>query len=197
MARLCSVTSLATASAPMTTPDAFLIGDRVSDTSMSRPVFGHTDRVVALDPFAPGDSFEKIGQLLSAVGTHQHAHRTTDGLLGGIAVHASGATVPAQDRASQVLGENRIVGRFDQRVEDANGFVLGAKSGGIVHGRGILPLRWHYLCSTLGHASRCPVSSRCRHHRGSPSRAAGRLGGACARRHARRHSGAPACSSGS
>ena len=55
-----------------------------------------------------------------AIGRKQYLHRLADHLGRGIAVNALGATIPGLHQAGQILGNNSVVGGFDNCRQPGN-----------------------------------------------------------------------------
>src|SRR5687768_4233027 len=70
-----------------------------------------------IDAFSTSQPFKDCGFFITPVCWYQDGHGLPHHLLGGIAVETLCAFIPARDDAIQVLGDNRIVGGFDNRSE--------------------------------------------------------------------------------
>ena len=76
---------------------------------------------VMLDLLAVADAVEDHRIFRHPVGREQHDDRLADDLPGAVTEHRLGGAVPMGDDAVQVLADDRIVGRFDDRRQPANG----------------------------------------------------------------------------
>ena len=80
-------------------------------------VLSRANRLVVLDPFAGSDPGEDLRDSVGMRWRHEHRDRLADHLVGGVAIQALGARVPADDRAIDGLADDRIIGGFDHRHE--------------------------------------------------------------------------------
>ena len=64
-----------------------------------------------------------------AIGRNDHANRLADRFARGVAEHPFGRPVPGRDDAVQILADDGVVGRFDDRGEPSTG------DGGLASGR--------------------------------------------------------------
>ena len=89
---------------------AFFVFDRRNSEGNidEAPVLALSNRLVALDIFAPADTFEDKGLFVVSVLRNKDRHWLTHRLLRGIAKERLRATVPAHDDAVEVFGKDRI-----------------------------------------------------------------------------------------
>src|SRR5581483_3136605 len=93
------------------------------------PVLATADRFIMLDPLPAADPGQDLLLLALAVCRNQHADRLADGLACRIAEKAAGAGIPAGDDAQEVLADDGVLRRFDDRGEVRIGIVLPALAG--------------------------------------------------------------------
>src|SRR5690606_7863241 len=76
-----------------------------------------------LDPFSPPEPLQPTAQLLPLAGWCDPEDRAADHLLGGVAVHALGAAIPARHRPVRLAADDRVVRGLDDRREQRLGLV--------------------------------------------------------------------------
>ena len=80
-------------------------------------ILRHADRLEVLDAFAPPQPRQDVVFLRLPLGRNQHADRPSDQLVGRIAEHALRRGVARLDDAVEVLRDDGVVGRVDDRGE--------------------------------------------------------------------------------
>src|SRR5262249_24997940 len=126
-ARLRSVTSRAILDAPMTSPRASLIGDRVSEISTSLPSLRRHGLEV-LDVLAAPHALHDIFLRFRASRRIQHRDRPANSLLGCVTVEMFRPFIPTCDDAIEVYGDDGVVRRLDDGGQPGNGqFRLSAR----------------------------------------------------------------------
>src|ERR1700733_5569187 len=72
-----------------------------------------------IDAFTTPDTFQDAALLLQTVLRNQDRDRLADNLFGEVAEQALRAPVPGDDHTVEILADDRIVARFDDRTETA------------------------------------------------------------------------------
>jgi hypothetical protein len=103
--------------APTTRPASSTIGDTVRETEHLAAVLAPAARLEVIDQSAGANPRQHhVLFRLELVGDN-HAHRTADRFLGGVAEHAFGGPIPRHDRAVQILGDDGVVRGLDHGGE--------------------------------------------------------------------------------
>src|SRR3954470_9547945 len=76
-------------------------------------VLANADGFEGLDPSAAADALEDLGFFVDPVGRAKHADVAADRFARGVPVDDLRAAIPALDDAVEVLGNNGVLGRFD------------------------------------------------------------------------------------
>ena len=82
-----------------------------------------------LDAFSARDAGEDVGQLEGAVMGDDGADRLADDLLGRVSIEPFGRPVPAEDDAIEILAEDGVVARVDDRSQQRPKIVCAARCG--------------------------------------------------------------------
>ena len=115
-----SVMSRAIFEAPTMSPVSFADRRDGERDRQSSAVLALPNRLVVVDRLAGADLGEDhVLFVLQLVG-NQHADRLPDRLGRRVAEHPLGRRIPRRDDAVQILGDDRVVGRFDDRREPAS-----------------------------------------------------------------------------
>lgn len=72
---------------------------------------------VVFDRFAVPDLPEDLVHVLDQLGWHEHRHMLADHFLGPVAENPLGAPIPTSDDAIQILGNNDVVRRLNDRSQ--------------------------------------------------------------------------------
>ena len=99
-------------------------------------VLAEADGLELLDPLPGGDGGQQLVGFGLAVVRGEDVHRQADRLLGGVAVDALGAPVPADDRPVEGLGGDGVVGRLDHGGEQRPGLLGPLPFGDVADGGG-------------------------------------------------------------
>ena len=103
--------------APVTVPAPSMIGETVIETSTSLPSLRRRDGFEVLHPPAGADLAEHVVLLGAPFRRDDERDRPPDRLGGRIAEQTLGAAVPRRDDAVQILADDRVVARLDDRGE--------------------------------------------------------------------------------
>src|SRR4026208_2243354 len=80
-----------------------------------RTVLPAPDRLEVPDPFSVLDAAEDVLFFVVAILGNDHPNRLTERVRGGKSEHLFGRAIPREDRAGQILADDRILTPFDDR----------------------------------------------------------------------------------
>ncbi len=86
-----------------------------------RPVLASSSRFVVIDAFAGANASQHHAFFLLQFGRNDHPDGLANGLARTVAEHPLGAPIPGGDVPVQILRDDRIVGRFDNRGQAPRG----------------------------------------------------------------------------
>src|SRR5207302_6117732 len=82
------------------------------------PIFVYAKSLVVVDALASAQALEDGHELVGVVGWNEDRDIASDRFFGPVAVDALGPPVPTDDGAVERLADDRVVRRFDDRVQE-------------------------------------------------------------------------------
>jgi len=109
--------SRAIADAPTMSPLASRKGDTEMETFRLRPSFGDPHRFMMLDAFPARNFPQNFWDFVGTVAGREKRYVLSDRLFWRVTIDALGSLVPTGDGAVEVLADDGILGRIDNRGE--------------------------------------------------------------------------------